>query len=94
MTFLLGNYTRFAVNIFTYRNTGGKSPVTKGKPSNNHLSIGKNSVYQLEFLKVKVNFLWSSLDSSVTHSINFKNYWKNYCPKKLLFTMFDLVNYQ
>ncbi len=45
--------------------------------------IGKNSVYLLGFLKVKVDFKWSSLDSPVTHASNFKNYQKKLPPQKI-----------
>ncbi len=50
-SFLRGN----VVTVFTYRKNGGKLPVTRGKPGNYLLPIGKNSVYQLGFSKVKVN---------------------------------------
>ncbi len=42
--------TKFAVTIFTYCKNGGKLPVTKGKPGNYHLPIGKKSVYRQRFL--------------------------------------------
>ncbi len=84
---------RFAVTIFTYRKNGGKLPVTKGKPGNYGLPTGKKSVYQQRFFMVKLNFQWWHLDAKVTHSGNFENYWKNYCPKKLPFTVFNPVNY-
>ncbi len=59
--------TRFAATFFTYCDNGGKLPATKGKPSNYHLPIGKNSVHWLVFLKVKLNFQCSGLDAPVTH---------------------------
>ncbi len=37
--------SRFTVTIFTYCKNGCVLPVTKGKPGNYHLPIGKNSVY-------------------------------------------------
>ncbi len=46
------------------------------------------------FLKVKLDFQWSSLDAPLTHGGNFKNYQKHFCHEKLLFTMFNPVNYQ
>ncbi len=68
-------------NFFTYCKNGDKLPVTMGKSGNYYLPMGKNSVYQLGFLKVKLNFQWSSPDSPATRNGNFKNYQKNYCTK-------------
>ncbi len=52
----ISRLSRFTVTIFTYCKNGGNLPVTKGKPGNSRLPIGKNLVYQLRFLKVKANF--------------------------------------
>ncbi len=89
----VGLLARFAVTVFTYRKNGGKLPVTKGKPGNYHLPIGKKSVYQQRFLTVKLNFQWWRLDGNVTNGGNFENYQKKLPPKKFTDDCVQPVNY-
>ncbi len=73
-------HARFSFTISTYHKMGANYLLTLVNLVIT-IYIGKNSVCQLGYLKVKINFSWSSLDSPVTCGGNFKNYQNNYCPK-------------